>query len=161
LSSQEHRKLEQVANAVLYASGGDALLLREGIRERGNVVRDTVPFEVKRRIEEDADNNTQFEIELLQTETKRSPEPTVNNESSAPTSADDHPPGGDTTLPPLPVSRQQQQRAGKVTLKLEKDEDNETRKASEEPKRPLIYVQDDDPEYDDMDEEDPDDDLDF
>ena len=51
----------------------------------------------------------------------------------------------------------------KIELKLE-DDNNEVPKASQQSQtnnRPRIFLQDDDPEFDDLDEEDPDDDLDI
>jgi hypothetical protein len=125
---QQHRALEDLAQAVLLLQNGEAALLRHGVRERLNVVREIVAYEI--------DNENC--LQLL------SPAPSLPNSGNTVAAS--------TMESPEPSSA----RPGKVTLRHE-EEDSKLPAAP----RPHIYMQDDDPEFDDLDEEDPDDDLDI
>ena len=146
LSPEHHRVLEDdVANAVLYLDQGEAVLIRQGVRERANVLREAVPFEIG------GDTN---EIVLLNADDASSDESTKKKKTDKDEVINDDDPVVATTA----------SRVGKITLQHESDDDRgrtTTASSEEQQQRPRIYIQDDDPEYDDMDEEDPDDDLDI
>jgi len=141
LTPAQHRAMEDMAQAVLYLQGGEMTMIRQGVRERGNIVRETIPFEVHTN-----EVNGAVSIEIVKPEGKDREEEGVS--VAVATSADVK----------LDEQKQPTGRPGKVKLKLEDDDAPPTK---EEVKRPHIYVQDNDPEFDDMDEEDPDDDLDI
>jgi archaellum biogenesis ATPase FlaH len=144
LSSTQHVALEDMAQAVLYLHGGDMTMIRQGVRERGNVLRETVLFQVHTnkangavsiQVVNQDDTKEQLATPLLTTAQNT---PKLNEGTTASTSTS---------------------RPEKVKLQLEDDDTPPSTK--EEASRPHIYVQDNDPEFDDMDEEDPDDDLDL
>lgn len=161
LTPSQHRQLEDTANALLCLHGGEAVLLREGVRERGNVVRENLPF----RIVPDADRPGERMVEITAEKedvTERGGE-TVDSLVGK----------GDEGV----ASSQSASSRRKVRLKLEDEEvvgrgeggsrrtgENEassTAAAATASPAPRIYLQDDDPEFEDYDEEDPDDDLDI
>ena len=137
LSPAQHRALEDIAQAVLYLQGGDMTMIRQGVRERGNILREIVPFQVRTN-----DVNGAVSIEILEQGAKTDDEPLLSTFVTEDVKYDEQ-------TPRLP---------GKVKLELE---DDNAPPSKDEVHRPLIYVQDNDPEFDDMDEEDPDDDLDI
>ena len=138
LTQPQHIVLEDLAHAVLILEGGEATLMRRGVRERANLLRESVHFEIDER-----------GLRLLSTETSAAVDTSaaksvdVVAQLSAPT--------------PEVVPSTSASRPGKIILQ---HEDNDVAAAPNAPKL-RIYLQDDDPEFDDMDEEDPDDDLDI
>lgn len=142
LSAAQHRLLEDMAHATLSLHGGDLTLIRQGVRERGNIVRENVPFRVE-------DSSGKPMIRVQQDGNLDEDEPAVV--LLTPTMAQQL----------APVAQQPQStvaRFGKIKLQMEEDAGTPTPPAV---KKPNIFIQDDDPEYDDLDEEDPDDDLDI
>lgn len=168
LTPVQHRQFEDMASAMLSINNGEAVLLREGIREKGNLVRENIHYSIVvdnkrngrggKRIELISEGREEAE---LQNETKE-----VLNDNEGEQSAFD--PTATTK-----ASRGGEKPRHKVHLQLEEDSDgsgrsklmtgSSTTPAAEapQPNKPRIYLQDDDPEFDDYDEEDPDDDLDL
>lgn len=146
LGSMEHRELEDMAQALLSLQGGEAVLLRKGVRERDNVKREQLHFE----IQSDARGERSIELVEKQADTETNQAPSGEDESAhadpASTVRHSHP------------SRNSKERP-KVALRLEEEEG--PRQVLSSAAAPRIVIEDDDPEYDDYDEEDPDDDLDL
>mmetsp|Transcript_21964 Transcript_21964/g.33217 ORF Transcript_21964/g.33217 Transcript_21964/m.33217 type:complete len:325 (-) Transcript_21964:157-1131(-) len=141
LTPSEHVLLEDLSNALLVLEEGNAILLRQGVRERGNVMREEVLYEI----------NNQNHLKLLSSTNKKD----ETEEEKVKTSK------GTTTRISQSnnvSSSSMQDRPGKIVLKIE-EEGERLKKHSN--KVPQIYLEDDDPEFDDLDEEDPDDDLDI
>ena len=139
LTQPHHIVLEDLADAVLILEGGEATLIRRGVRERANLVREQVHYEI-----------TDRGLKLLSTETTT---PTVNKSAAKSKDAKE-----DQSAPaPAAVPASSMRRPGRITLR---HDDNKVAAAPNVP-TPRIFLQDDDPEFDDMDEEDPDDDLDI
>jgi len=148
LTAAEHVLLEDLSNALLVLREGTATLLRHGVREGGNVVRDEVFYEI-----DEQQNNR---LKLLSS----SKQPKVEKkEVTAVVKNIDESSILDVVIQQSPSVRE---RPGKITLKIEEEDDS---KKSRNPKtavsQPQIYLEDDDPEFEDLDEEDPDDDLDI
>jgi hypothetical protein len=145
--------------------------------EKGGVLtrktrRGIIPFDIHYHME-----RQEWELELLQQLPRQpldvTPESNSNNVGSQ--HGYQHPPPSQPAALTTPSIQQPavtlNARSTKPILRLE--EDDEDRKArqpnsslvipspSSASSRPQIYLQDDDPEYDDLDEEDPDDDLDL
>jgi hypothetical protein len=136
---EQHVALEDMAQAVLYLHEGDMTMIRQGVRERGNLLRETVLFQVHTN---EADGAVSIEVVQQEDDTEKlQATPEFTDRGTVTTSI--------TTG----------SRPGKVQLQLE--DDDAPPSANEEASRPHIYVQDNDPEFDDLDEEDPDDDLDL
>jgi hypothetical protein len=161
LTAPQHRSLEDVANAILSLSGGEAVLLRQGVRERGNMVRETLPYRI-------VPTGETRRIELI-----LSADPSLSSSLKAKGVADDAKgaAAGNMSLSSLTMTDaipQQQQntapRRGKVQLQADQGSRNVVvappAVETVQP-QPHIFMQDDDPEFDDFDEEDPDDDLDL
>jgi hypothetical protein len=147
LTPSQHVILEDVAHAVLMLQGGEATLLRRGVRERANLLRESVPFEV-----DDEEGLQLLSLAATDDAPKKKKPVVALSVDGAPVAES---PAG---APPARPSG----RPGKVTLQHEDDDQETTKKsATKAAPKPQIYLQDDDPEFDDMDEEDPDDDLDI
>jgi hypothetical protein len=144
LLSEQHVALEDMAQAVLYLHGGDMTMIRQGVRDRGKVLRETVLFQVHTN---EANGAVSIEVVKQVDTNERQATPLLPTSQTTSKLTD----GTGTTSTTS--------RPGKVKLLLE-DDDNPP-SANDEASRPHIYVQDNDPEFDDMDEEDPDDDLDL
>ncbi|GKZ00214.1 hypothetical protein MPSEU_000974400 [Mayamaea pseudoterrestris] len=148
LSPSDHLWLEHTAQAILSVEHGDVTLLRQGVRERDNVVRETLAFEIV------TDSSGQRAIEMLASsqsgKSKQAESVAVSKSDTQQTK-----------------SKQKSKAARpKIELCLEEDvaANNEKRSvpdAETSTPQPRIYMDDDDPEFDDYDEEDPDDDLDI
>jgi hypothetical protein len=114
-------------------------LIRQGVRERGNILREAISFDVST-----SEATGSVTIVMQKKEGDK-----MDEEEVAPVSTS------------VPEAANVKQRPGKVKLELEDDNAPPASKEQEPTNRPHIYVQDNDPEFDDMDEEDPDDDLDI
>ena len=145
LSPSQHRIFEDFAEAVLYLDDGDAVLLRQGVRERGNLVRETIPFNVS------VDSNTGVKTiidgldgslsKYAYEDISDTPVTSANVKNKSIINSD-----GDDS-----------RKGKKIVLQMEEEGDPKPNDSS----GPRIFLQDDDPEFDDYDEEDPDDDLDI
>jgi hypothetical protein len=178
-TSSQLMQLEDMAQAVLWMRRGDLHVLQKPRQGgKGGVLtrktrRGIIPFDIHYHME-----RQEWELELLQQLPQQpldvTPESNSNNVGSQ--HGYQHPPPSQPaalTTPSIqqPASATVNARSTKPILRLE--EDDEDRKArqptsslvipssSSASSRPQIYLQDDDPEYDDLDEEDPDDDLDL
>jgi hypothetical protein len=161
LTPCQHAQLEDMAHALLSLQGGDMTMIREGVRERGNILRQVLPFRLVQRtnVSLGADDEGAADVyrvvegvvsdeeEMEQGISKRDGGTLSNVQPSERLGSQDNP-----SIP-------QRSRPRGIPLQLE----DETRTGEAPPikpsRGPKIYVQDDDPEFDDMDEEDPDDDL--
>mmetsp|Transcript_18885 Transcript_18885/g.27934 ORF Transcript_18885/g.27934 Transcript_18885/m.27934 type:complete len:334 (+) Transcript_18885:64-1065(+) len=142
LTSSEHVLLEDLANALLVLEDGVATLLRQGVRERGNLMREEVLYEI----------TNQNRLKLLSFEGKIDD----SEERKVRTSEETIKEGGKGISL---ASSSGHEKPGKIVLKIEEE-------SGENPEpyptgQPKIYLEDDDPEFDDLDEEEPDDDLDI
>lgn len=165
LAPGDHGRLEDAANALLCLRGGEMTLVRQGIREPGNILRQALPFRLvptttngRYRVSEENDETDGADI-------RDEPSTSHNEDKHTPQSkrnSNIHHQEGDTeTAIPTKAGRS----ARGVRLRIEENdggrnnirEDHEASSGSN--LRPRIYLQDDDPEFDDFDEEDPDDDL--
>jgi hypothetical protein len=171
LSGDQHWSLEGMASAILTVEEGAAVMLRRGIRESTNVVREALELDF-----DDLESSTGA------SQSRRIYLPRVRRVTSftgMPSPSDPLQPGkeatlGATTTPQGPAP------AGKPQIQLSISDEDAPRAANswrpgrmssephastptphDERRQPNIIVQDDDPEFDDYDEEDPDDDLDL
>jgi len=149
LSAVQHRALEDMAQAALFLHGGDLTLIRKGVRERGNTVREIVPFSV---------DVSSGKATILITNDDESD---AENPDTAKKLAQPIEPAAPVVLSP-PAKTSGIKKSGKILLQMDDDVDiPNTSKLPAGSNKPNIFIQDDDPEYDDLDEEDPDDDLDI
>jgi hypothetical protein len=154
LSPCEHRVLEDLAEAILCIQEGDATLLRKGVRERDNVVREILSFQIV------TDQEGQRNVQLVDADVIVHEEP-QQPKSAAVAFIDNK---------QHRTHSQTSKSRPKVELRLEEgDRQGQQKEPShrQTPSEPSetsaahIYMDDDDPEFDDYDEEDPDDDLDI
>lgn len=167
LTASQLAKLEDTANALLCLNRGDMTLMRQGIRETGNVVREMLPF---RFVENSKADGSILPFRLEEQADEPSGSAHNHHHDEAPPLVDEKPSQlegvsrGNVDASGTGSNRQKSARS-KIQLRLESDDEASTRQTTAAPDstnhRPLIYLQDDDPEFDDMDEEDPDDDLDI
>lgn len=158
-TSSQHAQMEQVVNALLYLKRGEMALMRQGIRESSNIVREILPFQLVPQEKVKEDNQLPFCLEEI--EEKRD-----DDGAKAPVTVEDSPPRpSNSTGPSAMESGGQQAKLGRTKIKLQMESDDlsatKAAKPESEVSRPRIFMQADDPEFDDMDEEDPDDDLDI
>jgi hypothetical protein len=191
LTSQQHAKLEDLSHAIMFFNSGELTVMRRGIRERDNLLRDVVPYELVRETiplskSSSASGCLYYRVDELSTITIEN-EGTKKRQTSASSMA------ADMESITLDDSRTKNKksgvgvggnmkstssRSGRVQLRLEDDEEKnhrprghatvqqhdhsyEQRQHQEQHSRPRIYLEDNDPEFADLDEDDPDDDLDF
>jgi hypothetical protein len=147
LTTQQHAQLEDAAQALLYLRGGEMTMIRQGIRETGNIVRETLPFQLV----SDGNNNYRLEEREDDAPVAEKDQETAESKATNPTTTVQETTTTATTSG-NPMSRP------KIQLKLEEEKEENTSAPSN---RPRIFLQDDDPEFDDLDEEDPDEDLDM
>lgn len=170
LTTAEHRVLEGLSQALLCLDGGDAVLVRRGVRERDNVVRESLDFEIVVRgtpttAATGSANRSFTSATTSATTSTRLPQCRIR--LLRPPRLDGT--GGDVVTdrtqssrpPPTPEVETIGGRRP-VALELTIDDAPRTSTASStHVAAPRIFVEDDDPEYHDYDEEDPDDDLDL
>ncbi len=156
LTASQHAKLEDSANALMYMNRGEMTLMRQGIREAGNVVREVLPFRlVSQETGKAGDDMLRFRLEEQDdiSISKMQDEDTTLSDERRQSAQDKLSSDPKSTTKPKPGR-------SKIKLRLESDDEQPSVDASDST-RPRIFLQDDDPEFDDMDEEDPDDDLDI
>ena len=175
MTPSQHAQLEDASNAILQLQGGEMNIIRQGIRERGNVLRQKLPFQLE-AIATNRDVGQRYRIvqESEDEERKNEGEGDDHGGKSVDDERDEY--GGkvkkatpETTNKTKEVSRSDG-RSRSTPLRIEENDGGRNESASGNglseqepaaPSRPRIYLQDDDPEFDDFDEEDPDDDLDI
>lgn len=141
LESTQHQALEDMAQAVLFLRGGEMIMIRHGVREPGNVVRGTIDFAVN------SGKDGALSIEVLSGDISLTEQQAVTTTATIPETEEDR--------------RVISDRPGKVTVELRLEEEDGSLQQEETRSRPHIFIQDNDPEFVDLDEEDPDDDLDI
>ena len=162
LSKQQHRALEDLSSAVLCLRHGEAIMLRQGVRERDNVVRQSIAYEIAQKA------NGRSIVRIVESEESFLPKGEMEMES-----ANVLPSSGGSTI--QMTSSQLSTRKPKVKLAVNEDARATTLSSAAAAATstvaattttttststgPRIFMQDDDPEFDDYDEEDPDDDL--
>jgi len=155
LSTRQRQTLEDLSEASLLVSDGEAEMLRQGVREKGNRVREKLPF----RINGAGDTAS---IELLEISSGVGGEQTAQMTNK---SVDENE-ATNNAVSSLSISLENKtsKRSGKVQLQVDEGIRQQTVDATEtqtSTSQPRIFMQDDDEEFADYDEEDPDDDLDL
>lgn len=160
LEPRQHQQLEDLAHTALWLSNHtgqvDLHVLRRGIREQDSTVREIWDFSIQptaepssfllvvgkdtTETEEQDRQDAPDQINLLQ-----AMNPALNPEAK----------------PPVDPVATVTQPTKKITLKLEDDNAPPAKSNPVNKNAPRIFLQDDDPEFEDYDEEDPDDDLDI
>ena len=144
--AQPHGSLPDLVHAWLLLKDGQTEWIHQGIRERDNMIRQTIDF-----VLEEGDT-----LRLVATKESSPTEPPTTTADNA---VDANPPS-DAILRSSSTSQPSSGRP-RVQLKLEEDGSEQTAAATAATTAPRIFMQEDDPEFDDFDEEDPDDDLDI
>lgn len=167
LSRDQHWSLEGMASAVLAVEDGVAVMLRRGIREITNVVREALELDFADfGGTTSASTSTRTFIPRVR---RVSPSSGVASTAERPETTKEETLGA-TTSPALPtgkpkiqlsISDEDAPRAAASWRSVRTSNEPSESAVQEERNQPNIIVQDDDPEFDDYDEEDPDDDLDL
>ncbi|CAB9522308.1 expressed unknown protein [Seminavis robusta] len=191
LSTAQHRQLEDLSHTCLWLSNHtgqvDLHVLRRGIREQDNRVREIWEFEIAPDTKNDTTNSRPFSLHVgtasttddEQEDSAAPPDqvnlvqamnPALTTEETAP-----RPAIVTEDTAPAPISSSVQEvtkRAKKISLQFEDDSNASQTKqkpvVTQQPaatpppaNAPRIFLQDDDPEYEDYDSDDLDDDLDI
>lgn len=126
--------------------------MRQGIRETGNVVREVLPFSLVNQEAVKSDSNVlPFRLEELDDKLN------ADHKEQTTVVAEEIQSGKDQFS--SDPTKQKNGRS-KIQLRLESEDEGQFNATSDN-FRPRIYLQEDDPEFNDLDEEDPDDDLDI
>jgi hypothetical protein len=173
MTPKQHAQLEDASNAILYLRGGEMNIIRQGIRERGNVLRQKLPFRLE-AIVNDTHEQRRFRIvEEAEDEEGRNNDDDDHHSSKAASSSDKDGNGNNAIAVDKTGTIESSHIDGRsrgAHLQIEENDGGRNERvggnfSSENevagPHRPRIYLEDDDPEFDDFDEEDPDDDLDI
>eukprot|EP00977_Amphora_coffeiformis_P000112 scaffold26_cov158-Amphora_coffeaeformis.AAC.4 len=162
------RALEDRANALLLLQRGQALWMHQGVRERDNMIRQTMEFTVQRN-----EQQVQETVDTIRLVEKTEAVPKEQHHESIP----ENETAIDPNVPP-PFGAPAASGRGRPRVKLQLEEENgppkrppppasslatppATTTASLSLSGPRIFMQADDKEFEDYDEEDPDDDLDI
>lgn len=154
LTASQHAQLEDAANALLCMSRGEMAMMRQGIRESGNVVREMLPF---RLIAQDL---TALDPHLLPYHLEENDEIALADNQSELTEPQEKQQQSTDQSSDISGSSKPKSARSKIKLQMESD-DQPPVAATPASGLPRIFLQDDDPEFNDFDEEDPDDDLDI
>jgi hypothetical protein len=157
LSACQHRTLEDFAFAAICLHQGEASLLRRSVREKGNFVRRSLAYDI---VQDEGSEVRKVRV-LVESSSPQLHLDVIHDEEVAQTSGE----AIATNVGAHGIAA----RRIKVQLKLEPDVPSKTKQTqSTSPGRtlaanghssPHIFLEDDDPEFDDYDEEDPDEDL--
>lgn len=167
-------ELECIANAVLCCSSGEATLMRQGVRERSNVIREEIIYTIETKMTNHNIHKKHLCIHSnIPVKGSVKVEPADTKTKTNLVAEDDYKDQRNQSTGSLSIKH----RTGKVTLSFEHDnqddddDDHGERKSKpnntvsthhhQQQRAPLIIVEDDDPEFDDYDEDDPDEDLDI
>lgn len=155
MSTRQIQKLEDLSQAILLVRDGEAEMLRQGVREKGNRVREKLPFRI-------IGAGETASIELLETMSGFDGEQTAGVSSNT---AVEEEATNTVSSPSISSENKATKRSGKVQLQVDEGVRQQTvekeTQTSTSNKQPQIFMEDDDPEFADYDEEDPDDDLDL
>lgn len=191
LSSSQHLAIEDQCHCLLQIHQGHATILKQGIREPSNLQRETISYNLLQAfVKRSSSSSSGYEIvpsslyyqvvlgggggkDILSTDNngeglatemgklERGSAPSLTGMATSTTNAN-------TTTTSTRRRRGNAAANTKVQLQLEEDDDHGRPKQQQlafatapATTRPQIYMDDDDPEFDDLDEEDPDDDLDI
>ena len=172
MTPKQHAQLEDASNAILYLQNGEMNIIRQGIRERGNILRQKLPFRLE-AIVSDRHKQRRFRIvEEAEDEERRNDDDDDHHTKAGKISnkKGNGVNGGSVYKAGSIESSHIDSRSRGAHLYLEESDGGRNERVggtfSSEmelaaPSRPRIYLEDDDPEFDDFDEEDPDDDLDL
>jgi hypothetical protein len=168
LNPLQHAQLEDFCQCVLWLQQGEMTLVRQGIRETGNIVRETLPFSLE-LLQGTTTTNNHHRYRLVELEQEEgvvvakleiATDPSHAAAAGGPTSTDA--PGGTVTPHVRPSAAAAASSSKPKKIQLQMEEDTPPAAAPQSSNRPRIFLQDDDPEFDDFDEEDDlDDDLDM
>ena len=174
LTQTQHAQLEDASNAILHLHGGEMNIIRQGIRERGNVLRQKLPFRLE-PIVSGRYKQPRFRVVVEVEDKERMKDGDDDCHLNKPANSDDKDEyGSNSVLAEKTKSNEPLHSNGSsrgAPLLIEENDGGRNESATSgnnsserEPNasfRPRIYMQDDDCEFDDFDEEDPDDDLDI
>jgi hypothetical protein len=157
LPRQLLQTLQDMANAFLFLQDGTAHWLRQGVRERDNMVRQVIDFTI-----------TGNKICMEESEIKESSSSTPTTvETTTPVESLERPqtfPSSGRPRIQLKLEEEGQESAAAATAAASTTTSTSSATGAQSTSAiagPRIYLQDDDPEFEDFDEEDPDDDLDI
>jgi len=166
IPAAQHQALEDLAQAVLCLAAGQAVLLRQGVRETGNLVRENLPY----RIVTDAKTTERRLVVMVDTvlndiATEASEPGTTSATAAGPVSAAAAAPtvtaASAAVARPKKMQLQDDDGPRKQVATAARTTATVTAATTSSAGGPRIFLQDDDPEFEDYDEEDPDDDLDL
>lgn len=170
LAPNEHAQIEDASNAILQMHGGEMNLIRQGIRERGNIIRQKLSFRLE-AIVGDREQHCRFcLVEEAQAEEGEGNDDDIDQGAVKAAGSNNFDERNNNTPTGTDKTGSTKSKARGAQLRIEENDggrsDNAVGSVSSEqesaaPSRPRIYLQEDDPEFDDFDEEDPDDDLDI
>jgi len=170
MTPQQRKQLEDASNAILYLHDGELNIIRQGIRERGNVLRQKIPFRLEAI---DSNRHKQCRFRIVEAEGEDLNNGDDHKASNATTGRNKIEKGSNSIVLDKKGSTEPSTSGGRSSgahLQLEESDGGRNKRVGENlsaesefavPDRPRIYLEDDDPEFDDFDEEDPDDDLDI
>ena len=171
LTEQQHSQLEDLVEALLVLEDGEMTLMRQGIRERGNLVRQHLPFQLIEMDNDDIVNRSGKRYKLVEEDEEEKEEINDQGKQQQQLLADNtnqvSPSANSSSSSSQSNKKSSSSTRPRIQLQMEEEEGNETKAMKTEPsstqqqQRPRIYLEDDDPEFDDLDEEDPDEDLDI
>ena len=163
-------QLEDASNSILYLNSGEMNMIKQGIRERGNVLRQPLLFRLE-PITSDTNKQRRFRVvEKAEDQNGGLDHRNDHYTSEVGENRNREMKRSNTTTVENSESNESSNKFRGIHLHLEESDgvrngSNGGKLSSEievpSPARPRIYLQDDDPEFDDFDEEDPDDDLDI
>jgi hypothetical protein len=184
LTSQQHSELEELSHAILFFKSGEVTVMRRGVRERDNLLRDILPYNLVRDTIPPSATTAKTTAGLTpgrmyyRVEEYISKPIDKGDTKNTPTAASV---AADMESITLDEGRKKNDkrdntketgrstgRSG-VALRLEDDDEKKQivrpkqRNDHQRPQqsRPRIFLEDDDPDFADLDEDDPDDDLDL
>jgi hypothetical protein len=169
LSPGQHAALEDAAHALLQIRGGHATLLKQGIREPANVQRETIAYDLHTVLDESSGAVNYRVVEGGGREEAHNPKTTLSKSIEF-LDLDSANPGMTTstireggTAGPRETTQQRVklQLEDEIDVRIKKDVPTTLPSQQHAQPRPQIYMDEDDPEFNDLDEEDPDDDLDI
>jgi hypothetical protein len=172
LSPPQHLRLERMASALLSIESGGAVLVRRGIRERSNVVRESLylDFSLRGGRQRVQVRRAGGDAGVAISAAAATPPPSGTQPEPPPRNAS----GGASQQPhrrvqlsvsaeddDAPRHRPLSSAAGVPSTAAASGRSPSADTPDQQQRQPRIIIQDDDPEFDDYDEEDPDDDLDL
>ena len=168
LTTNQHASLEHLAQGLLWLHQGEMTMIRQGLRERGNIVRQTLPFHMEYlpsdghyRLIETGHQHHQQQQQQKQQPTGIDPKTGKSLEMTEPMTASVVTPARDDDVDTVGIVTPRVRSKKSTPDSIQKATANTQPVTEQNPNRPRIYLQEDDPEFDDLDEEDPDDDLDI